>query len=228
MTQQLVSYFLAVYLIGSIPVGDLLARLFHRESVLKPGEWTTKDSGDVFRILGMKLGLLVTVLDILKGWLALSPLLVNLARPTPDQAVWVMCLGGVLAVFGHCHSIFLGFRGGKGLAPTAGVLFTILPVPAFVSFLFWAAISFWGLSVRPGAVSAAGVMPIASILYIYFIAPEKLDFLYVVAALSIFTMWEYRVNLLSYMGFGATTPPPPPNPASQPSESDPSASTGSK
>jgi len=105
------------------------------------------------------------------------------------------------------------------------VLFTILPVPAFISLLFWAAISFWGLSVRPGAVSAAGVMPIASILYIYFIAPEKLDFLYVVGTLSIFTMWEYRVNLLSYMGLGPKTPLPAANPAPDATGDTPTSTT---
>ncbi len=210
MTQSIIYYFLAVYLIGSIPIGDICARLFKHDTVFKPGEWTTKHSGDVFGLLGMKLGIVITILDILKGWLAISPLLQYLAHPSPDSQTWVMCTGGVLVVIGHCHSLFLGFKGGKGLAPTAGVLFTILPVPAFISFLIWAALSFWGLSVRPGAVSAAGAMPLVSIPYIYYIAPEQLMYLYVVAALSICTMWEYRASLLSYMGLGPSSPPPPP------------------
>jgi len=213
MTQSIIYYFLAVYLIGSIPIGDICARLFRHDTVIKPGEWTTKHSGDVFGLLGMKLGIFVTILDILKGWVAISPLLQYLAQPSPESHPWVMCTGGVLVVIGHCHSLFLGFKGGKGLAPTAGVLFTILPVPAFVSFLIWASLSFWGLSVRPGAVSAAGAMPLVSVPYIYFIAPEKLVYLYVVAALSICTMWEYRKSLLSYMGLGPSSPPSPPTEA---------------
>lgn len=210
MSQPILSYFLIVYLIGSIPLGDIFARIFRKGSVFNKGEWTTKPSGDVFELLGIKLGILVTILDILKGWLAISPLLNYFAQPSHDAYPLILCMGGILVVIGHCHSIFLGFRGGKGLAPTAGVLFTILPIPAFITFLVWAGLSFWGLSVRPGAVSAAGAMPVVSIPYIWFFAPEKLVYLYVVGALSICTMWEYRTSLLSYMGLGPSCPPPPP------------------
>lgn len=208
MSQSIFFYFLIVYLIGSLPLGDIFARIFRKGSVFKSGDWTTKPAGDIFALLGFKLGLLVTILDILKGWLAISPLMNHFAQPSHERYTLILCLGGILVVLGHCHSIFLGFRGGKGLAPTAGVLFTILPVPAFIAFLFWAALSFWGLSVRPGAVSAAGVMPVVSIPYIWYFAPDKLVYLYVVGALSICTMWEYRSSLLSYMGLGPSSPPP--------------------
>lgn len=213
MSHSILTYCLLVYLLGAIPFGDIFARLFRHGTVFKDGTWTTKPSGDVFELLGMKLGIVVTALDILKGWIAMSPLLNRFIQPSDDAYALVVCLGGILVVIGHCHSVFLGFKGGKGLAPTAGVLFTILPIPAFIAFLVWASLSFWGLSIRPGAVSAAGAMPVVSIPYIWFFAPDKLVYLYVVGALSICTMWEYRTSLLSYMGLGPSCPPPP-SPAS--------------
>jgi len=197
---QVILYFLASYLLGSIPTGTIAAFLMKKESVFKPGERTTKHAGDVFNILGFKIGILVTLVDVIKGYLAVSPLISWIIGAQGHLDWWVVSGGGLLVVVGHCNSALLGFRGGRGLATSFGVLFTLLPIPSLVTCIIWACLSFWGLSTRPGALSAAGAMPIFSIPWVLFIEKEKLFYLYVVAFLSLWTMWEHRQSLLGYLG----------------------------
>lgn len=199
-------YFFCAYLVGSFPTGTIASRLKGGESVIIPGERTTKSVGDVFNILGMKLGLLVTAIDVLKGWIVVFPLISLIIGPDGHFSWWIVSLGGLLVVIGHCNSAFLGFKGGRGLATTFGVLITILPVPALISCLIWASLSFWGLSTKPGALSAAGAMPVISVPWVWWFQRERLFYLFVVAFLSLWTLWEHRESLMSYMGI--TAPPP--------------------
>jgi glycerol-3-phosphate acyltransferase PlsY len=124
------------YLIGSIPMGYLIARL-------KGIDIRTVESGrtggtNVSRALGWKYGLLVGALDILKGSVA-----VLLARQFfgNDPAIYA-ALGGAFAIIGHNWSIFLGFRGGAGGATAGGALLALNPlaglilVPTFLFVLF--------------------------------------------------------------------------------------------
>lgn len=193
-------YFIGAYLVGSIPTGYIAARLKCKASIFEPGNRQAMRIGDVFKILGTPLGLFVTLLDLLKGTFAVWPL-ITLVIGYEGHGDWrIVSLGALLVVIGHCNSAFLGFRGGRGLATTFGVLFPLLPGPAFISCLIWAGLAFWGLSTRPGALSAAGAMPILSVLWIWFFQTERLDYLYVVAFLSIWTLWEQRQSLQSYIG----------------------------
>ena len=124
------------YLIGSIPMGYIIARL-------KGIDIRTVESGrtggtNVSRALGWKYGLLVGALDILKGSVA-----VLLARQFfgNDPAIYA-ALGGAFAIIGHNWSIFLGFRGGAGGATAGGALLALNPlaglilVPTFLLVLF--------------------------------------------------------------------------------------------
>jgi len=124
------------YLVGSIPVGYIVAKS-------KGIEITSHESGrtggtNVSRALGKKYGLFVGFLDILKGALA-----VLLARHFfgADPAIYA-ALAGAFAVIGHNWSIFLGFRGGAGGATAAGALLALNPlagaimVPTFIIILF--------------------------------------------------------------------------------------------
>ncbi len=198
MTPYLIYLFLA-YMVGSIPFGVLAAKILGKGPIFEPGERNPKHAGDVFKILGNKLGVIVTILDFGKGLFVVWPLITILLGEPGHITWWVVSLGGLFVVIGHCNSAVLGFRGGRGLATSFGVLFPILPFPAIGACLVWAALSFWGLSTRPGALSAAGAMPFFSIPYCLYY-PEKLFYLYAVAFLSLWTMWEHRATLAKYLG----------------------------
>lgn len=213
--QQLIIYLVACYLIGSIPFGEILSRLKTGKTLIQERTRTTVAPAKMFELLGIPLGTLICVLDFLKGFITSYPLAVLLMGPEPYHAWGWISLGGLLTVIGHCNSLFLGFKGGRGLAPTFGVMATLLPVPAVFAFLIGAWLAFWGLSSKPGALSAAGAMPLLSIIWVLAIKPQELFYLYIVAFMSLWTFWEHRDELKSYMGIKTTQID---NPSSETSE----------
>jgi acyl-phosphate glycerol 3-phosphate acyltransferase len=134
----------AAYLVGSIPIGYLFGRW-------KGINLFTVGSGNigatnVGRVLGRKFGIAVFVLDFLKGALPVV-LIVPIAKilnPDTESALgsWdTLRVGAATATFlGHLFPIFLGFRGGKGVATGAGAVLVLMPGPAAVAFLTWLAV----------------------------------------------------------------------------------------
>jgi glycerol-3-phosphate acyltransferase PlsY len=127
----------AVYLIGALPFGYLIGRcrgidLFKEGS----GNIGATNAG---RVLGRKVGVLVFVLDFLKGALPVA-VIVPLARMLRADAIppdWLRVGAAGLALLGHLFPIYLGFRGGKGVATGAGTIFVLAPAPAALAVLAW-------------------------------------------------------------------------------------------
>jgi acyl-phosphate glycerol 3-phosphate acyltransferase len=121
----------AAYLLGSIPVGFLLARRYGVD--IRTAGSGNIGATNVYRVLGKRLGVVVFVLDFLKGavpvvvaqWLDVYP-------PLPVFA-------GLAAILGHMCPVWLNFRGGKGVATGAGVVAVLLPVPTAGALLVWLA-----------------------------------------------------------------------------------------
>ncbi len=111
----------AGYLIGSIPTGVILARLFRGPDPRTVGS-THTGATNVFRNINPAAGVLTGVFDFVKG--ALAVWLVQLLFPSP----WVIPLAGTAAVAGHCWPAFLNFRGGMGVATAAGLALWQFPV----------------------------------------------------------------------------------------------------
>jgi acyl-phosphate glycerol 3-phosphate acyltransferase len=155
---------LAAYLVGAIPVGWLVARsrgvdIFHTGS-------GNLGATNVGRVLGRKYGLLVFALDFAKGAV---PVLVAGSLPSavrdavgpPDT----LRFGAALAAFlGHMFPVYLGFRGGKGVATGAGTVFVLVPGPAALAILMWAAVVGASRIVSLGSIAAAGTLCVARLL----------------------------------------------------------------
>ncbi len=125
------------YLVGALPFGWLIARA-------KGVDIFAQGSGNigatnVGRVLGRTYGLLVFVLDFAKG--ALPVLAALRAQSWLGEsfwaAGWLAVAAGLAAFLGHCYPVYLGFRGGKGVATGAGVVAVLVPVPALAAFLAW-------------------------------------------------------------------------------------------
>lgn len=198
-------YFLACFLIGSLPFGEITARLKTGKTLLVPDSRDTLPPGEVFDILGIPTGIVICLLDSLKGFVAVYPVTVRMFGPEAYSQWWIVGIGGILTVIGHCNSPFLGFRGGRGLAPTFGVMVTLLYVPALLSFFLGLFLAFWGLSSKPGALSAAGAMPLLSIAWVFLVKPDDMNYLYIVAFMSSWTMWEHRSELKNYLGIKSSS-----------------------
>lgn len=136
-TNTNILFYLAAYLIGSIPFGLLLAKTFAGVDVTASG---SKSIGatNVLRVvketnpsLAKKLGAATVILDALKGALVL---LVAMYYGVSDSTLWAIA---VLAVLGHCYSIYLGLEGGKGVATALGVYLVLIPIPTLIGAAVW-------------------------------------------------------------------------------------------
>lgn len=132
-----VLFFIAAYLAGSIPFGMILAKTFAGVNVQEHG---SKSIGatNVLRVvketnpaLAKKLGIATVLLDALKGTVVL---LIAMALGASESTLWGIA---VLAVLGHCYSIFLGLEGGKGVATGLGVFIVLIPIPTIIGALVW-------------------------------------------------------------------------------------------
>jgi outer membrane protein assembly factor BamB len=124
------------YLIGAIPFGYLIAR-WHGVDILAQGSGNI-GATNVGRVLGRRLGILVFVLDFLKGALpALAATLVSRSTRPDLPPNTLPVTAGVSAFLGHLFPVYLRFRGGKGVATGAGVVAVLVPLPTFGALLTW-------------------------------------------------------------------------------------------
>ena len=152
-------FFLISYLLGSIPFGLLLAKLFGRKDVRQAGSGNI-GATNVARVAGIVPGVLTLLLDAAKGAFAV----LMAARGAEGDTRWMM-LAAVGALVGHCFPVWLKFRGGKGVATALGVFLVLCPLAAVSALvLFVLCVAYWRY-VSLGSVAAAAAMP----LLIYFL-----------------------------------------------------------
>jgi len=146
----------ASYLLGAVPFGLLIGKLAGKD-VRKEG---SKNIGatNVSRLLGKKLGLATLVCDCLKGFLPMW-LAANVVKGEPNAEL-VVALCGIAAVIGHMFPVYLGFKGGKGVATGLGVFLFLSPLAIGISLgVFIAAVALSGY-VSVGSLSASALMVI--------------------------------------------------------------------
>jgi acyl phosphate:glycerol-3-phosphate acyltransferase len=153
------------YLIGSIPTGLLVARWIKGIDIRTQGSGNI-GSTNVMRVLGWKWGAVVQVGDILKGLIAVM-LIARLhygdfpfhnRTPFEDFTV-VQIIAGLAAVLGHIFSVFLNFKGGKGINTAAGMLVGIAPIDISVAVIVFLFVLFSTGYVSLGSISAATAFP---------------------------------------------------------------------
>ncbi len=147
------------YLLGSIPFGLLLARLFGGGDVRRFGSGNI-GATNVARVAGPLPGVLTLVFDAAKG--ALSVLLV--AHLTANSAK-AMMFAGLAALLGHCFPVWLRFKGGKGVATGFGVFAALCPLAALAAMLLFVLVLLYWRFVSLASLSAAAALP----LLVYFL-----------------------------------------------------------
>jgi len=147
------------YLLGSIPFGLILAKIFGGKDVRKSGSGNI-GATNVARVVGPAAGSLTLLLDTAKGAAA-----VWLAGRYSEQSAAALMLAGIAALLGHCFPVWLKFKGGKGVATALGVFVMLSPLAALGGVLFFLAVILLWRYVSLGSVSAAAAMP----LLVYFL-----------------------------------------------------------
>ena len=183
----------AGYLLGSIPFGLLLAKLFGGGDVRQRGSGNI-GATNVSRVAGPMAGILTLLLDAGKGAAA-----VWLASRVSGQSATAMMLAGLAALAGHCFPVCLGFKGGKGVATGLGVFLALCPPAAVCAFMVFAlAFLFWRY-VSLASLAGAASLP----LLVYFLwaprlaPPLVISFGTLLAAALIFYKHSANVRRLS-------------------------------
>ena len=136
ITSQLIILVLCAYLIGSFPSAVWIGKLFYNKDVREYGSGNA-GATNTFRVLGVRAGLPVLLIDIFKGWLSVNLILLfnqNInSSLNVDRFFEIQLVLALSAVLGHLFPIYTGFRGGKGIATMLGVLIGILPIAALGS-----------------------------------------------------------------------------------------------
>ena len=151
MDIMIIVYAVLAYFIGSIPSGLIIGKTIFNTDVRQYG---SKNIGatNTYRVIGLKAALPVFLCDALKG--AAGVVLLSSYGPM------YMILGGILAMMGHNGSIFLGFKGGRGVATGLGVLIALSPLVALLCFLVWGIIVYFTKLVSLGSIVAAALVPV--------------------------------------------------------------------
>jgi glycerol-3-phosphate acyltransferase PlsY len=165
MTRPLLQL-LAAYLLGAIPFAYVAGRLFKGIDIRQHGSGNV-GATNVFRVLGKGPGVLVLALDMAKGWMAAAwlptlgagSLLRGFVGAGAAERPWWPCVLGLAAVLGHSYTVFLGFKGGKGVASAAGVFLGLAPQATLAVFgLFGVAFAVTRM-VSVGSLLGAAALP---------------------------------------------------------------------
>jgi acyl phosphate:glycerol-3-phosphate acyltransferase len=127
---------LLAYLVGSIPTGYIVGKVFKKVDIRTQGSGNM-GATNVFRVIGKRWGIFVLVCDILKGVVATLLLVRVFDYAIFGERMYTQCVYGVCAIIGHNWTLFLRFKGGKGVATTTGVILALFPNALALSFLFF-------------------------------------------------------------------------------------------
>ena len=181
-----VLWLLASYFVGAIPTSYLLSRLFAGIDLRKQGSGNL-GATNLYRVLGWRYAVPAAVVDIAKGAI---PVLVFAPQVSDSQLFALAC--GVTAILGHVFSVFVGFKGGKGVATAAGVMLGLAPLALAISAVIWAVLVRLTGYVSVGSIAAAAVLPLAVYLLEDSTSPALL---WIAAAIAAGVILLHRRNI---------------------------------
>jgi acyl phosphate:glycerol-3-phosphate acyltransferase len=169
------------YVLGSVPTGLLVGRAFGVD-VRKVGSGNI-GMANVLRAAGKWAAALTMLGDMLKG---LIPVII--ARNLTDNA-WVLAAVALAAVIGHCWPVFLGFRGGKGVATGAGTSIGLAPLVGLSLFAFWWIVVLLSRYTSLGAIAVMVVSPFA-----FWLSGQPLPYVLYTVIGGALVLWRHREN----------------------------------
>jgi len=191
------------YFAGSIPSAVIISKLFYKFDIRDKGSGNM-GSTNAFRVLGWKWGVIVQVADVLKGLFAvlviarLFEVNYNFASSYFENQTIVMIIAGISAVIGHIYSIFVGFKGGKGINTAAGMLLGVAPVEVAIALGIFLIVVMLSGYISLGSILAAISLP-SSLLFRYNIfgvnIPGYHILIYFFLVLSLLLIFAHRSNI---------------------------------
>jgi acyl phosphate:glycerol-3-phosphate acyltransferase len=185
------------YLLGSIPTGFLVAKA--RGVDIRAVGSGNIGATNVFRILGKAAGVFVLLADAAKGWVAVfvvARLCAAAFYPggSPRALEWFQLGAGVAAILGHNYTCWLHFKGGKGIATSAGVLVALTPWGLLVALGIWILVFALSRYVSLASICAAFVLPFAA-----WVLGASVTLIVITAALAALAIYKHKSNIKRLM-----------------------------
>jgi glycerol-3-phosphate acyltransferase PlsY len=156
---------LLAYALGSVATAVWAGKIFHGIDIREHGSGNAGATNTI-RVLGWATGIPVLLIDIAKGWFAASlPAILGLASPGSSALINMQIICGMIAITGHVFPVFAGFKGGKGVASTFGVLLALQPVVTLLCMAVFLLVLFITGYVSVSSISAGIAFPVISLVF---------------------------------------------------------------
>ncbi len=185
MSGRIVLLLLASYLIGAFPTSYVTGRLVRGIDLRQHGSGNL-GATNVFRVLGWKAAVPVMLVDIGKGF---APTFLFPRLDGSPRWEWALAFGAA-AIVGHVYSVYVRFKGGKGVATSAGVFLALAPWAVLAGLVVWLALVATTRIVSISSIVAALVVP-----PVVWLTGRPAPILWLSLALAAFVIWAHRTNI---------------------------------
>lgn len=177
---------------GALPNGVWLGKYFKNIDIREHG---SKNSGatNAYRVLGPKYGIMVLILDALKGFL--PPFLASRFGVSGN----ILLVIGVLAIVGHSLSFFLNFKGGKGVATSLGVFLFLIPNVTLALLIIFILVVYFTRYISLGSIIAAAALPILTAFSPIRNNVGRMPLIIMTLLIGAFVIWRHRTNITRLM-----------------------------
>jgi len=175
---------ISCYLLGSIPFGYIVGKLFKKIDIRELGSGNI-GATNVFRILGPSLASLVLIGDIGKGIFS-----IYLVQYFNIDNLLIITIAGLAVICGHDWSLFLGFKGGKGIATTFGVVFALNPTISILALIIWGVVL-----ITTRYVSLSSIFAIISIFIFTILFKQPYEYIMFSAIILILGIFKHKENI---------------------------------
>jgi glycerol-3-phosphate acyltransferase PlsY len=175
---------ISCYLLGSIPFGYIVGKLFKKIDIREFGSGNI-GTANAFRILGPTLASLVLIGDIGKGIFS-----IYLVQYLNIDNLLILTIAGLAVICGHDWSLFLGFKGGKGIATTFGVVFALNPTISILALIVWGVVV-----ITTRYVSLSSILAVISIFIFTILFKQPYEYIIFSAIILIIGIFKHKENI---------------------------------
>lgn len=189
---ELIIFIIIGYILGALPNGVWIGKYFKGIDIREHG---SKNSGatNAYRVLGPKYGIMVLILDALKGFL--PPFLASRFGVSGN----ILLVIGVLAIVGHSLSFFLNFKGGKGVATSLGVFLFLIPNVTLALLIIFILVVYFTRYISLGSIIAAAALPILTAFSPIRNNVGRMPLIIMTLLIGAFVIWRHRTNITRLM-----------------------------
>lgn len=183
------------FLAGSIPFGFFIAKS-QGIDIRQHGSGNI-GATNVLRVVGKKFGITCFILDVLKGLLPVI-LIQQLLGDVPQRDAWIVG-SGLATILGHNYTPWLGFKGGKGIATSAGVLIALFPIALLVGLVAWLLFFYTTRYVSLASIVAALAIPATEVVRSVMAGEWRIPHLVFSILIGFLAVWRHRSNIKKLM-----------------------------